>query len=144
MLALVLLGVQLERVLGWARYLALYVVAALGGSTLFYLLGSGSSLGASGAIFGLFSAFYLVAKRLGVDASRILTTIGINLVLTFLIPGISYWDHLGGLFTGVIVGLIYTRLPSRPATMKALQIGLVVALGVLMVVAVALTPAGVA
>src|SRR4051794_24116165 len=62
MLALVLLGRQLEQVLGWARFLALYVVSALGGSALFFLLGAanGYEVGASGAIFGMFSAFYLV------------------------------------------------------------------------------------
>jgi membrane associated rhomboid family serine protease len=136
MLALVLLGQQLEQVLGWLRYLVLYLVSAIGGGALFFFLGTGSSLGASGAIFGLFSAFYLVARRLRVDSSSILTTIGINLVLTFLIPGISIWDHIGGLITGAVVGVVYTRLPSRPATAQALQVGIVVALGVVLAVIV--------
>lgn len=138
MVALVLLGRQLEQVLGWARYLALYVVSALGGGVLFFYLGAARDyqLGASGAIFGLFSAFYLVARHLRVDSSSILATIGINLVLTVLVPGISLWAHLGGLFTGAIIGVVYTRLPSRPATMKGLQIGIAVALGLVMVVAV--------
>lgn len=146
MLALVLLGRQLEQVLGRARFLALYVVSALGGSALYFLLGeaNGYQVGASGAIFGLFSAFYLVARRLRVDSSSILTTIGINLVLTVLIPGISLWGHLGGLATGAAVGLIYTTLPSRPATARALQIALVVGLGVLMVLGVAIRSAGIA
>jgi membrane associated rhomboid family serine protease len=142
MLALVLLGQQLEQVLGWARYLALYFASAIGGATLFYFLGDLSpSLGASGAIFGLFSAFYLVARRLRVDSASILTTIGINLVLTFLIPNISIWDHIGGLVTGAVVGLVYTQLPSRPATMRWLQAGLAVALGVVLLVIVAVSSA---
>lgn len=143
MLALYLLGRQLEQVLGWARYLALYLVSAVGGGILFYYLADARDyqLGASGAIFGLFSAFYLVARHLRVDSSSILATIGINLVLTVLVPGISLWAHLGGLFTGVIIGLIYTRLPSRSAAMQGLQLGLVVLLGVLMVAAVTVSAA---
>ncbi len=134
MLILVLIGQQLEQVLGWARYLALYVVAALGGSALVYLVDSPISwgLGASGAIFGLFSAFYLVARRLRLEASGILITIGINLVLTLLIPNVSLWAHVGGLITGGVIGLIYTVLPSRPAWWQAVQIGVVLALGVVL------------
>jgi membrane associated rhomboid family serine protease len=143
MLVLVLIGMQLERLLGWARYLALYLVSALGGGVLVFLLDSPgqSVLGASGAIFGLFSAFYLVARRLRADASNILVTIGINLVLTLLIPRVSLWGHLGGLITGIIVGLIYTQLPSRPAWWKGVQIGAVIVLAGLLFLVVAVRSA---
>ena len=143
MIALVLLGQQLELVLGRVRYLALYLVSALGGGVAFYLFGAANSyqLGASGAIFGLFSAFYLVAKRLQVDASSILLTIGINLVLTVLIPGISLWGHIGGLVTGALIGLVYTRLPSRPDRWKAIQLAIVAGVAVLLVLAVAVRSA---
>ena len=134
MVALVILGQQLEQVLGRARFLALYLVSALGGGVAFDVFGAVNSyqLGASGAIFGMFSAFYLVAKRLRIDASSILTTIGINLVLTVLVPGISLWGHLGGLVTGAVVGLAFTLLPSRPERRKILQpaaVGVAVLLG---------------
>jgi membrane associated rhomboid family serine protease len=134
MLVLVLIGRQLEQVLGWARYLALYLASALGGSALVYLLDAPgqSVLGASGAIFGLFSAFYLVARRLRLDASSILVTIGINLVLTLLIPNVSLWDHVGGLLTGALIGLVYTGLPSRPSSWRAVQIGVAVLLGLVL------------
>jgi membrane associated rhomboid family serine protease len=135
MVALVLLGQQLEQVLGRVRYLALYFVCALGGGVGVYLFGS-ASLGASGAIFGLFSAFYLVAKRLQVDASSILVTIGINLVLTFLVPNISIYAHLGGLVTGAVIGLVYTRLPSRPERWKAVQLAAVAGVAVLLIAVV--------
>jgi membrane associated rhomboid family serine protease len=138
MIALVLLGQQLEQILGRGRYLALYLVSALGGGVAFYLFGATNSyqLGASGAIFGLFSAFYLVAKRLQVDASSILMTIGINLVLTVLIPGISLWGHIGGLITGAVIGIVYTRLPSRPERWKVIQLAVVAGVAVLLVAAV--------
>jgi membrane associated rhomboid family serine protease len=143
MLVLVMLGQQLEQVLGWARYLALYVVSALGGGVLVYLLDppGQSVLGASGAIFGLFSAFYLVARRLRVDSSSILATIGINLVLTLLIPRVSLYGHLGGLITGAVVGLIYTTLPSRPASAKAIQLAAVAGVAVLLVIVVSVRSA---
>ena len=113
MAALVLLGQQLEQVLGRVRYLALYVVCGVGRRRVGLPVRrhNTSRLGPAAAIFGLFSAFYLVAKRLRVDASGILVTIGINLVLTFLIPNISLWGHLGGLVTGAVVGLVYTQAP---------------------------------
>jgi membrane associated rhomboid family serine protease len=135
MAALVLLGQQLEQVLGRVRYLALFFVSALGGGVAVYLFGT-TSLGASGAIFGLFSAFYLVAKRLQVDASSILVTIGINLVLTFLVPNISVWGHLGGLVTGAVIGLVYTQLPSRPERWKAVQLAAVAGVAVLLIAVV--------
>jgi membrane associated rhomboid family serine protease len=143
MLVLVLIGMQLEQVLGRLRFLALYLVSALGGGVLVFLLDppEGSVLGASGAIFGLFSAFFLVARRLRADASSILATIGINLVLTLLIPRVSLWGHVGGLLTGAVIGLIYTRLPSRPAAWKAVQLGTVVGVAVLLFIAVAIRSA---
>ncbi|HSP37443.1 MAG TPA: rhomboid family intramembrane serine protease [Frankiaceae bacterium] len=146
MLVLVLIGRQLEQVLGWARYLAGYVVSGVGGSVLFYLLGNSTTygLGASGAIFGLFSTFYLVARRLQADASSILATIGLNLVLTVLIPGISLWAHLGGLVTGAVIGLVYTQVPSRPPSLKAVQLALVAGIAALLVIAVVVRSASVA
>jgi membrane associated rhomboid family serine protease len=143
MLVLVLIGMQLEQVLGRLRFLALYLVSALGGGVLVFLLDppEASVLGASGAIFGLFSAFFLVARRLRADASSILATIGINLVLTLLIPRVSLWGHVGGLLTGAVIGLIYTQLPSRPAAWKAVQLGAVVGVAVLLLIAVAIRSA---
>lgn len=140
MLVLVLLGRQLEQVLGWARFLALYLVAALGGGVLVFLLDAPGQavLGASGAVFGLFSAFYLVARRLRADSQSILVTIGINLVLTVLIPNISLWGHLGGLIVGAVVGLAYTQLPSRTAGWRAAQLGAVLGVAVVLAVIVAI------
>jgi membrane associated rhomboid family serine protease len=134
MLALVLIGMQLEQVLGRARYLGLFFVSALGGGVFVYVFNAPDQrvLGASGAIFGMFGAFYLVAKSLRVDASSILVTIGINLVLTVVIPNVSIFDHLGGLVTGAVIGLIYTRLPGRTTGWKLAQIGAVLVVALLL------------
>jgi membrane associated rhomboid family serine protease len=136
MLILVLIGRQLEQILGWARYLLAYLVCGFGGSVAVYVLDSSDTygLGASGGIFGLFAVFYLVAKRLRADANGILVTIGINLVLTVLIPNVSIWAHAGGLVTGAVVGLIYTRLPPRPRVWQVIQLAAVFGIAVLLVV----------
>jgi membrane associated rhomboid family serine protease len=143
MVVLVLIGRQLEQVLGPVRYVVLYVVAALGGGVAVYLFNAPDQpvLGASGAIFGLFSAFYLVARRLEVNASNILATIGINLVLTLLIPRVSLFGHLGGLITGAVVGLIYTSLPSRSASARAVQLLAVAGVAVVLVILVSVRSA---
>ncbi len=98
MFALLTVGPQLEAALGRARFLALYVLSALGGSTLSLLLSAPGQLGvgASGAIFGLFGAFYVVLRRLGGDTARSWPCIGINLVITFAVPIIDWRAHVGG------------------------------------------------
>jgi len=73
-------------------------------------------LGASGAIFGLFGAFFIIQRRLGGSATQMLVLLAINLGIGFL-PGfnIAWQAHVGGLIGGVLVGLIYveTRQPQR-------------------------------
>lgn len=119
MWALYVLGPPLEQHLGRVRFAALYGLSALGGSVLVYLFSplNAATAGASGAIFGLFGATFVAAKRLNLDVRWLVTLIAINLVLTFTIPGISWQGHLGGLLTGALVALIYVRVPQ--ATVQA-------------------------
>jgi membrane associated rhomboid family serine protease len=117
MYALYLLGPPLETLLGKWRYLALYFVGGLGGSALAYLLSSPGQLegGASGAIFGLFAAFFVIGRQRRMNTTPILIVIGLNLVLSFVIPGIGYLAHIGGLVTGGLIGLAYAYAPrGRP------------------------------
>jgi membrane associated rhomboid family serine protease len=109
MWALWILGRQLEAALGRARFLALYLVAGIGGNVAGYLFEAGLGAGASTALFGLFAAFAIVVRRLGGSLAGILPLLAINLYLTFAIPGISVAGHIGGLITGAIVaaGLAY-------------------------------------
>lgn len=129
MYALYLLGFELERVLGRARYLALFVVCAVGGSTLSFVVHgrSTASLGASTAIFGFFAAYYLIARRLRADTSSILIIVGINLVITFLVGSIDKFGHIGGLVTGLVVGAIYVTVPARQRALQAVLVGAVLA-----------------
>lgn len=113
MWALYVVGPPLEMWLGRLRFGALYVLSALGGSVLVYLLAplDSSTAGASGAVFGLFAATFVVAKKVNVDVRWVVVLIGINLVITFTVPSISWQGHLGGLITGGLVALAYAYAP---------------------------------
>jgi membrane associated rhomboid family serine protease len=110
MYALYLLGPALERALGHGRFLTLYLVSGLGGSVASYLFSPimTSSVGASGAIFGLMAAWVVVHSRLKTDYTPVLILLGINVVLGFLMPGIDWRAHLGGAVVGALVTLVLT------------------------------------
>jgi membrane associated rhomboid family serine protease len=109
MLVLIMVGPALEASLGRWRYAVLYLLAAVGGNVLPYIVESQyySSLGASGAIFGIFAGYWVIAKKVGADTSAITGTIILNVIISVTIPGISLYGHLGGLIVGAIVGAIY-------------------------------------
>ena len=113
MLILYLIGTPLEMALGRARYLSVYVVAALAGSAGALLLSSprAATAGASGAVFGIFGAA-LVLERQGVYAlgGSIMGLVVINLIITFAVPNISVGGHLGGFAGGALCMLALSRL----------------------------------
>ncbi len=112
MWALWVLGPQLELVLGRLRFIVLYVLSALGGNVLLYLVDAHQpAVGASGAIFGLFAAFFVIGRRLGVDTRGIAFLIVINLMFTFTFSGISWEGHVGGLITGAILAVAFAYAP---------------------------------
>jgi membrane associated rhomboid family serine protease len=115
MYALYLFGPPLESVFGRVRFLALYLLSALGGSLASYAFNSPfqPSLGASGAIFGLLGASIVVSRRLGMDAGALWVLLGLNLVLGFTIGGIDWHAHLGGLITGAAVAAILAYAPRQ-------------------------------
>jgi membrane associated rhomboid family serine protease len=134
MLALAIVGPALERVFGWWRFLAIYLVAALGGSVAVYLFGSpfGAVAGASGAIYGLFAATLIVVRRLGLDARFMVLAVALNFGVSFA-PGISLLGHLGGFVTGGLLALAMVYAPKASRT--SLQI---LAIGVLLAILVSL------
>ena len=111
MFTLAIVGAPIEAELGRVRFVALYLVSALGGSVGSYLLSSEwqRGLGASGAIFGLMGAYFVIARRRRWDSSAILGLIIINLLIGFASSGIDWRAHLGGLVVGAVVGLAMTR-----------------------------------
>ncbi len=105
MFLLWLLGRALEPALGRSQFVAIYMVSLLGGSLGVMLLDPTSpTLGASGAIFGLMGALTVFQLRAGQNPWRsgIGTLIALNLVLTFMMPGISLGGHVGGLIAGSV------------------------------------------
>ena len=114
MLSLWWIGGPLEAALGRARYLTLYFVSGLAGSALSYLLAAPNqpSLGASGAIFGLFGATAVLMRRLNYDLRPVIALLVINLVFTFNPAfNIAWQAHIGGLVAGVVVGYAMVHAP---------------------------------
>jgi membrane associated rhomboid family serine protease len=124
-----MLGRILEIDLGPLRFAALYLLAGLGGGVAAFLISPDSlSAGASGAIYGLFGAFLVIARRLGRDTGAIVALLVVNLVLTFSVSGISWQGHLGGLVTGGLVGAILAYAPRANRTLvQAVGCGVVLA-----------------
>lgn len=102
MLCLWMLGVALEGAVGRVRFLAIYLAAAFGGSVCSYWLSNPriSGVGASGAVFGVFGAYFVIARARRADTSQVVGLIVVNLLIGIATPGIDNWAHLGGLLTG--------------------------------------------
>ncbi|KMS87008.1 Rhomboid family protein [Streptomyces regensis] len=114
MLSLWWIGGPLEAALGRARYLAVYFVSGLAGGALTYLLTSPqtASLGASGAIFGLFGATAVLMRRLNYDLRPVIALLVINLIFTFNpTMNIAWQAHIGGLVAGVVTGYAMVHAP---------------------------------
>jgi membrane associated rhomboid family serine protease len=138
MMALWVIGRDVESALGRGRFLAVYLVSLLGGSAAVMLLTApGANVaGASGAVFGLMGALAVLLRRLKVPLGQVGGLIAVNLVITFLLPGISVAGHLGGLITGAIATAALVYAPRERRTI--VQAGAIVGLGVLLLAAVAL------
>ena len=108
MYALYVVGPRVEDFFGKIKFLLIYLISGICGSLLSIGLNDKVvSVGASGAIFGLFGAllYFGYAYRGYIGAmvkSQILPVVFLNLMLSFMIPGIDMWGHIGGLIGGVI------------------------------------------
>jgi membrane associated rhomboid family serine protease len=98
-------GGQLESIVGSIRFGIIYFLSLLGGSIASYLFSPFGtySVGASGAIFGLMGAMLVVGRKFKIDISQITTLVILNVVLGFVISGIDWRAHLGGLFAGALI-----------------------------------------
>jgi len=148
MVALWSVGPFLEASFGRWRFLALYLLSAIGGSVMFLLLATPYSaswftvlVGASGAVFGLFGAVLVVLRRVGRSAGGIVGVLLINAVLGFVLPGVAWQAHLGGLVVGAALGAAFPYAPRERRTVVA--VGSCVAVAVLLVGAALVTYAGV-
>lgn len=118
MIALYQVGNIVESLYGKVRFLLVYALALVGsGLCVVYFTPTALTVGASGAIFGLFGALVAVGLRMGSRGrqlvSSVVPVIVLNLVFTFTFPGISAAAHVGGLITGFLAGLALFMMPSR-------------------------------
>ncbi|CAN5408088.1 hypothetical protein BH23ACT6_BH23ACT6_24440 [soil metagenome] len=121
MFALYIIGGYLEPMLGRLRFVLLYLISALGGSAGVVLLATvptgwlTATVGASGAVFGLFAAVLVLNWRLGRETGGIIALLVINGVLGFILPNIAWQAHLGGALTGAVLAgvLALTAAPGR-------------------------------
>jgi membrane associated rhomboid family serine protease len=152
MYALWLTGPYLEMLLGRVRFALLYLISALGGSVGYLLLANPNDLnswgvgtvGASGAVFGLFGAYFVVQHRLSRDTGPLIAIIAINFAFGFIVSGIAWQAHLGGLITGLITSaaLVYAPSTNRTRLQAAGLVAVVLLLGLAFTVKVATVPAG--
>lgn len=117
MWALLVIGTPLEQQLGRLRYVVLYFLSGVGGSLLSMAFGPlhQTAAGASGAVYGLFGAYYVITRRRGLETGPIVGLIAINLVISFTFNGIDWRGHVGGLIVGGIVAFAFAWAPSGPS-----------------------------
>ena len=109
-----ILGLGIERSIGHLRFLALYLVSGLGGSVAVLFFGRDAlTAGASGAIFGLMGAYGIVAMAMRLEVKGIAVLLGLNIVVSLIVPGVSLAAHLGGLVTGAVAAAALVVLPRR-------------------------------
>jgi len=139
MWALIYVGPALEGFLGRLRFLSVYLLSAVGGGVLYYFLApaNAAAVGASGAIFGLFGAWFVVSRRLRLDTRGIVMLIAINLALSLFLHNIIAWQaHIGGLLTGALLTGAYAYAPRK--NRAALQMLATIAVVAALVIAIAI------
>ena len=136
MFALWVIGPQLELAFGRVRFLALYFLSLLAGSAVVLWAAPEfqATVGASGAIYGLFAALLIVALKVGGDVRQLLILIGINVFITFAIPNISWQGHLGGFLGGAAIAAALVYAPRQRRT--PIQVAVIVLVAIVIAVAV--------
>ncbi len=111
MYALLVLGNPIEEAYGKNKFLIVFFVSLIAGSLTSAYFASiySASVGASGAVFGLFGAMVVVGKRIGADIRSIVVIIGLNFVFGFALGGVDWRAHLGGLIGGYVTSLLVLK-----------------------------------
>jgi membrane associated rhomboid family serine protease len=144
MLALYYLGPPIERVFGSVRFVVMYLVTGFLASVASYVLGPPGvpSLGASGAIFGVFGVLlvYVFNRRSNPAATQLLRSLlfllGLNVLLGVIVPAIDIYAHAGGFVAGLLMGLGFDQGPKRltSAAVPVLTTVVLVAVGIAAVI----------
>lgn len=130
-------GRVIEPMLGPAKFLMLYLVSIFGGSAMVLWLGDPvvPVVGASGAFFGLMGAYFIMLRAIGDNSGLLVGLIAVNLVFGFLVPGISWQGHLGGLLAGMAITSVFARTRFKAGLSQKLQVLGVIGLIVLATIA---------
>lgn len=132
MYTLYIFGQVLEPMLGRSRFMWLYIISAFAGSVAVLWFGDvgGTVVGASGAIYGLMGAYFILLRAIGQPSGQMVGLIAINLIFSFMNAGISWQAHVGGLVAGIAVAGVYaaTRKLEQRGVQVAALIGIVVIL----------------
>ena len=130
-------GRVIEPMLGPARFLVLYLVSIFGGSAMVLWLAEPvvPVVGASGAFFGLMGAYLIMLRAIGDNSGLLVGLIAVNLAFGFIVPGISWQGHLGGLLAGMAVTGVYARTRYKSGLSQKIQVLGVVGLIVLATIA---------
>jgi membrane associated rhomboid family serine protease len=129
-------GRVIEPMLGPSRFLVLYLISIFGGSAAVLWLSEPvvPVVGASGAFFGLMGAYLIMLRAIGDNSGLLVGLIAVNLAFGFIVPGISWQGHLGGLLAGMAVTAVYARTRYQSGLTQKLQVLGVVGLIVLITV----------
>ena len=117
MYSLYIFGSILEPLLGRVRFLAVWLLSIFGGSVAVMYLNSPDTwvLVASSGVFGLMAAYFVVLRAVGQNSRGLMGLIAINLAFGFLMPGVSWQAHLGGLLSGGALTAVYAQGKSKRA-----------------------------
>ena len=125
--SLYILGTLLERLIGSRRFVTLFLLSGIGGSVaVLWLAPAQAVVGASGAIFGLFGALFVIQRSFGGANIQLVIVLALNLAMGFVVPGISWQAHVGGVVVGAVVAwiLVRTRTADKASAQNA-QLALV-------------------
>ena len=118
MYSLYIFGSVLEPLLGRLRFLAVWLISIFGGSVAVMYLNTPDTwvLGASSGIFGLMASYFVVLRAIGDRSRGLVGLIAINLAFGFLVPGVSWQAHLGGLLAGGAMTAVYAQARNKKST----------------------------
>ena len=115
MYSLYIFGSLLEPMLGRLRFLSVWLISIFGGSVAVMYLNTPDTwvIGASSGVFGLMAAYSVVLRAIGQNSQSMMGLIAINLVFGFLMPGVSWQAHLGGLLAGGALTAVYAQTRNK-------------------------------